>query len=889
MSRRRAPSRLLTWLATRLVAPRDREFLLADLDDEAARRRAAGQGVTGWYLAQLLHAALTRRGRSSSRATLGRLAHAAAFDARLALRGFRRQPGFTALVVAALALGIGGATAGFSVARAVLLAPLPYSAPESLVMIWSRFRGAEKTWVADQEVLDYRAQARTLAGVAMWQVDKLTLTGGSEAVRVSTAALTTNTFDVLGVRPYAGRYFEDADARGAEGAPVPVVISHRLWRSAFGGDAGITGRDVNLDGHPARIIGVAPADFRLPTDYTADAVEPTELWTPLLIDPTSADRDSHSYYAVARLAAGVSAADANHELARLTEAWVRDGLYRSYEWFSAVAVPVTDDVLAGVRRALWAVFAAVLCLLLIACANVSGLLLARAEARAREQATRTALGGTRARLIGAQIVESLVLTAAAGAGGLLLAIGAGRLLASIGVASIPRADAIGVDWRVFAFLALTVLAAALAAAAAPALRASRRTLVDGLRSGATTAQLDPSRVRLRGALVVVQLAFALALLAGAGVMLRTMMNLRSIDLGFNPDGVLTARIALPDRPYHSPERVADFYTRLIGDVRAIPGVQAAGFVRSLPLGSTIGTRGIAVEGYTPPRNAVAGAEWQIVTPGAIEALGERLVRGRTFTDADAGTSQQVMVINEAMAREYWPGSDPIGRRVRVGFFAEAQWTTVIGIVADIRHNGITRAPAPRFYRPLAQWIVTNGGVPRAGALVVRSHREEDLVPAIRARLHALDADVPLSGVRWMEDVVDTVLATPRVTSGVLTVVALGAVLFGAMGTYGLIAFVVAQRTREFGIRIAIGASQADIGRLVLRNALTLAIAGLAIGAALALGATRLLAGVLYGVGPLDPVSLAGAAAVLGATAVAAALLPAARAVRLTPSDALRDQ
>jgi hypothetical protein len=272
----------------------------------------------------------------------------------------------------------------------------------------------------------------------------------------------------------------------------------------------------------------------------------------------------------------------------------------------------------------------------------------------------------------------------------------------------------------------------------------------------------------------------------------------------------------------------------------------------------------------------------------MEALGERLVRGRALTDADTGDARQVMVVNETMAREYWPGADPLGKRVRVGFFPEAAWTTVVGVVADIRHNDITGTPRRRFYRPLAQWVRTNGGVPRAGALVVRSGSDRDLVAAIRARLRALDPGVPLAGVRPMDDIVNTALATPRVTSSVLMAVALGAVLFGAMGTYGLMAFVVALRTREFGIRVAIGASQRDIGRLVLRYALRLAAAGLAIGAALALGATRLLAGVLYGVGPLDPVSLAGAAAVL-ATAATAAVLPAARAVRLTPSEALRDQ
>ena len=883
------PGRLLTWLASRLVAPHDRDFLLTDLDDEAARRRAAGRRVTLWYLAQLLHAAVTRRDRPRAGSSLRELTRSLVFDARIALRGFRRQPGFTAIVVLSLALGIGGATAGFSMARAVLLAPLPYAAPESLVMIWSRFPGAEKTWVADREVLDYRAQARSVAAIAMWQPNKLTLTGAGDAIRVSSAAVTPNTFAVLGVRPLIGRFLEDADAGGPDTTPVPMVIGYRLWQVTFGADAAVTTRDVRLDGRPARIVGVAPAGFRLPTDYTADAAEPSELWTPLHLDPALAERDSHSYYAAARLAPGVVASDASRELAQLTHAWTRDGLYRSYESFSAFAVPVTDEVLGGVRRALWAVFAAVMCLLLIACANVSGLLLARAESRAREFATRTALGGTRGRLIIGQTVESLLLATIAGACGLALAIAAGRVLGSMGVAAIPRADAIGVDWSVFAFLVLTVVAAALLSGVAPAIRASRRNFVDGLKSGAATALLDPSRVRLRTTLVVVQLAFAVALLASAGVMVRTMLNLRSIDLGFRPEGVLTARIALPDQPYDSPERVLDFYTRLLTDVRAIPGVEAAGFVRALPLGTTIGTRGIVVDGYTPPRGTVTGAEWQIVTPGAMEALGERLVRGRALTDADAGDAQQVMVVNETMAREYWPGADPIGKRVRVGFFPEAAWTTVVGVVADIRHNAITGTPRRRFYRPLAQWVRTNGGVPRAGALVVRSGTDTDLAAAIQARLRALDPGVPLAGVRRMDDIVNTALATPRVTSAVLMTVALGAVLFGAMGTYGLMAFVVAQRTREFGIRVAIGASQRDIGTLVLRSAIRLAGAGLIIGTVLALGATRLLAGVLYGVGPLDPVSLAVAVVALAATAILAALLPAGRAVRMTPVEALRDQ
>ena len=805
-----------------------------------------------------------------------------------ALRHLLRAPGFTALAAGTLALGIAASTAIFSLADAVVLAPLPYEDPASRVMVWNRWRGFDKTWVNPAEMRAYAERCPSLAAVANWAVDRANLTGDGEAVRVGTALISANGFAVLGARPLLGRGFSPEEDR-AEG-PHVAVLGHALWQGRFGGDPGVIGRLVELDGVPHEVVGVMPPGFALPTDFTEDAAEPTQIYVPRAPDADDLTQfGNHGDYGAALLARGASSARASEELRAATRALTAEGKYDTRANHSAFTVSLPDEILGPHRPAVAVTAAAAILLLLIACSNVASLLLARGAGRQRELALRAAVGGGRGRLIGQQLVEGLVLALAGALVGLPLAAATLRLLSATVTANVPRAGAAAIDPRAVAFALGLAAATTLVFALVPALQALKLDLTGALREGGPRSAGGASHRRWRRGVVVAQAAFAALLAVGAGLMGRSLGALSRIDLGFEPKGVLTQRLSLPESSYPEARGVIRFYRALLDETRALPGVQSAGLLRSLPLGESIGDWGIDVEGYDEQALGSAQADWQVASEGGGETLGERLVSGRPLSRADDENAPDVALINQAMARRYWAGQDPLGRRFRIGP-PDRPWVSVVGVVGDVRHNGITGVVKAKFYRSYAQFHRSRGGrATRDLALVVKTDGDPlALAAPIREVVRRLDPAVPVSRVRTLDAIVSGSIAAPRLASRVLSLFALLAVLLCAVGVYGVLAMGVAERRQEIGVRMALGARAANVSGLVLGEGLAAVGSGVLLGLVAAAFLSRFLESLLHGVRPLDPSTYLAVAASLAAVTVAAGLVPALRAARTDPAVALRN-
>jgi predicted permease len=807
-------------------------------------------------------------------------------DIRLAVRGLMKSPGFAAAALLTLALGIGATSAIFSVVKAVLLTSLPYAEPDQRVMIWSRWISFDKTWLSDQEIVDYKTFSKTMTDVAGWSTGQQNLTGDGEPVRVGVGFVTANTFDVLGTRPLLGRTFT-ADEDRPNGPPA-AILGYELWQARYGGDGTVLGRKLLLNDVPVEVVGVMPQGFRLPTDFTAEAAEPTQLWRPFQMDLQNLQRGSHGYYAAAVLAPGQTAATATDELRAITQRLTDRGDYPPAMKFTAFAISLDEEIRGTLRPAMWLLMGAVGFLLLIACVNVANLLLVRGDGRLREIAVRTAIGAAPRRLVRQLFTESLVLAVAGALLGLALAAIALRTLMAIDPTSIPAMSPVTLDMSVVGFTLALAVVTTLVFGLAPALRTLHVNLVESLREGGQQATLGGRRQRLRGALVAVEVALAVILVIGAGLMIRTLSALGSIDLGFDPDRVLTMRVSVPTTRYDTPQRVVNFYQQMIERVRAVGGVQHAGIVRVLPLATTIGDFGLDVEGFeeSPGRNAKG--DWQIVSDGAFEAMGTRLTRGRWFTSADRTDTQLVAVINETMARTYWKDGNAVGGRIRVGNMKNP-WVNVVGIVADERHNGVTGIVKEKFYIPHSQWhLVTGGGIIRNVFVVARTAGDPLAVAgAVRNEIRQLDPNLPVANIRPMRDVVSTALATPRLTGFLLGTFAAIALALAAIGIYGVLSYLVSQRTHEIGIRLAIGADRLQVLGMILRQGVTLAIAGIVIGVAGAFALTQMMASLLYQVQPSDPITFAAVPVALIAVAALASYLPALRATRVSPVRALR--
>ncbi len=805
-----------------------------------------------------------------------------------ALRGLIKSPGFAAASLITLALGIGATSAIFSVVKAVLITPLPYANPERTVQIFTRWTAFEKTWIADQEVIDFRNMAKTVTAIGAWGTGQQNLTGDGEPIRVGVGFVTANLFDVLGARPALGRLITAAE--DVPNGPQVVVLGHPLWQARYGGDPSIIGRTVMINDVPVEVIGVMPEGFRLPTDFNDDAAEPTQLWRPIAWDMTGLSRN-HGYYAVATLAPGQSAASVTDELRAICTRLTEQGAYPVQMQFTAFAVPLDEEIRGGVRPAMWLLMGAVGFLLLIACANVANLLLVRGDARLREMAVRTAIGAAPDRLMRQLLTESVVLSVLGAVLGLALASLGLRLLMAIDPTSLPPLAPVKLDWAVVTFALVLGVMTTIVFGLAPAVRTLRINLVESLREGGQQT-VGGHRQRLRSMLVVAEVSLAVVLVIGAGLMVRSLAALGQIDLGFNPEQVLTMRVSVPAARYDTPEKVIEFYRQLNERVRGIAGVQSAGFVRVLPLATTIGDYGLDVEGFQESPGVNAKGDWQIATDGAFEAMGMRLMRGRWFTAADTRQSQAVAVVNETLARTYWKNpEDAIGGQIRVGGGMTRPWVMVVGMVADERHNGVTGVVKEKFYVPHSQWhIATSGSLIRGGFMVVRTTGDPMSVAGpVRNEIRAMDPNLPVANIRPMTEVVSTSLATPRLTGFLMGAFAAIALMLAAVGIYGVLAYLVARRTHEIGIRLAVGADRTQVLMLVLKQGLSLAGAGIAIGVGAAWLLTRLMQSVLYQVQPGDPWTFVTVSLALVAVALLASALPAFRATRVSPVIALRTE
>lgn len=799
-----------------------------------------------------------------------------------------KSPGFAIAAVTTLALGIGANTAIFSVVKAVILAPLPYGNAQDLVVIWDAVVPGDTTHLSLQEVVSYRDDSTSFASVGGYIETAANLTGGTDPERVRAAVVTGELFGTLGVHPMLGRSVSAADS--APGAAEVVVLGYDLWQRRFGGAADIVGRTIPVNGRQRIVVGVMPHGFRLPLDYLN--VHPTELWTPETIDGSKLGQwGDRSHVGVARLGAGRSASTATSELKVIAERWIQAGFVRDSgngRLFRA-AVPLQEFLVGGVRRSLLVLLGAVGIVLLIACANVVNLLLARADARRREIAVRGALGAGRRQIVGQLLTESLLLSLLGSGLGVVLAQGVMLVLQALRPAGLPRVQDATLDLTTLVFTAGLSLAAGLLFGLLPALQLSRHSVASVLNETGRGGGSGKVRLAVRRSLVIAQLAFSVVLVVGAGLLLRTLIALQHIDLGFDPHHVLTAQLQLPTSDYPEAQRVVDFYRDLTARLEELPGVTAAGAIRILPLSRTIGDWSITIEGRPTGPTENPNGDFQWVTPGYFRAMGLALERGRWLSDTDREDAPAVVVINDTMAAQYWPGQDAIGKRFQMGGTGTTRpLMTIVGIVRTLRHNAVVEEPRAEMYLPHAQLPASVGSPGRAMAIAVRTDGDPlALGGAFRDTVRALDRNLPVSDVQTMETITANALAAPRFAAFLLGLFAVVALALAALGTYATISLLVAERSHEIGIRMALGAERRSILGAVLGEGLALGAGGVAIGVVGAIVLTRVLNTLLYGVTPLDPFTFVAMIAVFGVVTVAASVTPAHRAASLDPVNTLR--
>jgi putative ABC transport system permease protein len=792
-------------------------------------------------------------------------------DIAYALRSMARNPGLCAVAVLTLALGIGANTAMFSVIHAVLLRPLPLRDPDRLVGIWAgiprlKIQGASVEYNTFVEW--WRARSRSFEALAAHSPSSVNLTSGDQPQRVRMLRVSGNHFSMLGVRPSLGRDFLAAEDQ--PGAPRVALLSNGLWKRRFGADPAILGRSIELDRNSYTVVGVLPPDFDLNRE---------DIFTPIAHSGARAP-GMPTVGTYARLKPGVSVQAAQAEIDALCRGWVAK--YRYPKDWGARVWPLREYLVRDVRASVLVLGVAVALVLLIACANVANLLLARAGARRQEMAVRTALGASRSRIIRQLLTESALLGALAAALGLALAWGAVRALVAVEL-PFPFLSKVSLDAPVLWFTAAAALLTTMLFGLAPAFAAAHSGLVENLKEGGRGAGESPSRSRFRAALVVAEVALALLLVIGATLAVRSLARLVAVNPGFNAEGVLTALVALPQSGYPEPARRVNFFNSLSERLAAVPGVQAAAMVSHLPFGGGRSGSDILVEGAPPPEPGDQSIAFgRSIHPDYFRALQIRLLRGRYFTAADPA-SGPVAIVNETLARRGWPGQDPVGKRFGLGRRGEV-WITVVGVAADIRNTSLAEEPDAEYFVPYKQ-------VPHPGmALVIRTTLDPmRLASTIRAAVGELDKEVPISEVVTLAASISRSTSARRFSVSLLSAFALLALLLAAIGIYGLVSYSVARRTREIGVRMALGASPRGIARMVVGRAQLLSGAGILLGLAASLALTRLLRSMLFGVSATDPGVFAAAALFLLAVSALAAYLPARRASRVDPLVALHHE
>ncbi|HZS04924.1 MAG TPA: ABC transporter permease [Blastocatellia bacterium] len=797
-------------------------------------------------------------------------------DVRYGLRVLIKNPGFTLVTVLALALGIGANTAIFTVVNAVLLRPLPYQQPERLVWAWGNFAQSSRAAVSPPDFIDYRDQNRSFSHFAAFTVggeSAANLTGAGEPERIPSALVTTGFFQTFGVNPLLGRAFlPDEDQAGHDHA---VVLSYGLWQRRFGGDRNIIGRELAIDGENYAVVGVMPPGFQYPPR--------AEMWAPLgFYHPGMKARGAHFLRPVARLKPGVTREQAQADF-DLIAGRLEQQYPNTNKGWSLKLVPLDEVIIGGsMRLALWVLLGAVGFVLLIACANVANLLLARASARQREIAVRRALGASRLRVIRQLLTESMLLAALGGIVGTLLAVWGVDLLVALSPGNIPRVGEISVDGRVFAFTLLVSLLTGVIFGLVPAWQSSRTDLNEALKEGGRSSAAGGGRYGVRNLLVVAEIALALVLLAGAGLLIRSFRHLQQVSPGFNPAGVLTARIDLSEARYREPQKRVIFFSQVLERTRTLPGVEAVGMISELPMSGQLNDTNFTIEGRWP---LVAGqendADIRRVSDGYFTAIGIPLLRGRHFTGQEVTENRPVVIINQALAAQYFPGVDPVGKRLIIET-GEPQPAAreIVGIVGDVQHFGLGQGLPAEMYIPSLRFPWAN--------MVVRTATDPPaLAPAIRSQVLAVDPDQPVSNFRTMEQLISTSVAQPRFQTRLLTIFAAVALALAVVGIFGVMSYAVSQRTHEIGIRMALGAKRGDILKLVIGQGMVLAASGVAVGLAVAFALTRVMRNLLFEVSATDPLTFVAITLLLLGAATLACLVPARRATRTDPIIALR--
>jgi putative ABC transport system permease protein len=799
-------------------------------------------------------------------------------DLAYAARTLRKNPGFAATAVATMALGIGANTAIFGICNAVLFKPLPYAEPDRIMTLWERMSNGKLSTVAPANFVDWRSMSRSFSDVAGVNSPSFILGGQDDPARVLGAAVSSNFFSLLGVRFTLGRNFLSEEDR--PGHNYVAILSHRIWQQRFGADRGIAGRRITLNDNSYTVIGVLPADFQFASN-AADfqARSQADIWVPLALNTEKLQRGTHPLRVVAKLRRGVELPQTQAELdviaANLARVYPDDNRDKGI-----TAVPLAKQATATVRTALEALLGAVGLVLLIACANVANLLLSRAASRQKEMAVRIALGASRGRLVQQLLTESLFLAIIGGTAGVILALIAVAAVSPHLPADLSRAAGVTVDARIIGFSVAISLATGILFGLGPLFGLRRVSAAESLKQSNRIA--GGPHPGLRNALAVAQIAIAIILLIGAGLMAKSFWALVHTAPGFRTEHVLAARLSLPSSRYPDNRRIAAFERELTDRLRERPGIQSAGFTTYLPLSGSDNGWSFFIEGRPPlPVGVYNMAKYRPVSSGYFETIGIPLLAGRSFTPADRAETPWVVVINASMARQYWGTENPVGQRLH---FAGPTWRTVVGVVGDVLHEGLDGEAKAEMYMPVEQAANTESGP----TIVVRT--SEDAVAAItelKAAISAIDHTMPVDRIETMEELVSGSVAQPRFRTLVLVAFSMLALAMASIGIYGVMNYLVIQRTREFGIRLSVGATRADVLRLVLRRAAVLIGVGAGLGIAGSILLVRLIAKLLFETAPLDPLTFLAAPVFLAAVALAASYIPARRATRVDPMIALR--
>lgn len=804
-------------------------------------------------------------------------------DIRYGVRSLLKRPGFSAIAIVTLALGIGANTAIFSLVNAVLLRPLAFADADRLVMVWedASFAGFPRNTPAPANYVDVKNQNQVFENIAAIDMRSFNLTGDGEPERVEANGVTASFFPLLGVRPALGRTFLDEEDK--PGANRVVIIDYNLWQQRYGGQPNIIGRGLALNGEKYEVVGVMPKGFQFMNSKVG-------IWVPIAFTSEQLQsRGRHYLRVVARVKQGVTLAQADAQVRSIYQRIVQDNP-ETADRLAGYAKPMRDELAGDVRRPLLVLLVAVGFVLLIACANIANLLLSRAASRRREMAVRAALGASRLRILRQLLIESLLLAVVGSALGLLLATWSFAFLQRLIPDGLVHSTKLRIDLPVLGFTLLVTLLTAVIFGIAPAFQASRIDLNEALKQGGGRSGLNAGGNRLRSTLVVVEVALALVLLVGAGLLIQTFFKLQDQYSSLQAESVLTMRTVLPRTKYKEHAQRANFLKQVLDRVKTLPGVVAAGYSTSVPLEWKGGTNGFAVEGRSIEQAQLGGLSYDAnhrqISTDYFKAMGIPLQQGRTFNDGDNEQSIYVAIINETMARQYWPGENPVGKRIKLGDPADPElpWTTIVGIAGDVRQMGVDEPVKPEMYFPYQQSIEPFY-TPRD--LVIRTSVDPlSLVAAARNEIHQVDPDQPISNVRTMAQVLGEETSSRRLGMTLLTVFAGLALLLATLGIYGVLAYFVVQHTQEIGVRMALGAQRSDILKLVLKKGMALALLGVAIGLIGAFALTRLMASLLYGVGSADPLTYASIAILLTVVAFLACYLPARRATKVDPMTAL---